>query len=185
MKAFYPNTILYLPNKNEYYASYYHERFSIKNIIYGHGHRGNYCSINLPADYADVVFSSGVLEHVHEYQVTEFQALSEINRVMKKNGFLFIWNLPYKYGSVEILNILLRRWHHSRRFIKEEIIKLLKETCFEIVFFDHHELMNIMMRNVLGKIIGHENAFIFDYYISKIPIINFIAQHFTIVARKM
>ena len=103
---------------------------------------------------------------------TEKQALHDINRILKQDGMLFIWNLPYKYGSVEMLNHLLGRWHHDRRYTKKGIVTLLEDSGFEIICFDHHELLNMTARNIMGKIIGHDNAFIFDYYISKLPIVN-------------
>jgi hypothetical protein len=112
------------------------------------------------------------------------EALRDINRVLNKNGLLFIWNLPCEFGSVEILNHIIGRWHHNRRYIKKEIEDLLNNTGFDVIYIDRHELLNMMSRNLLGKIIGHDNAFIFDYYVSKLPVINMIAQHFTIVARK-
>lgn len=183
MELFYPNTICYLPDKNEYFAGYWHEKLLIKNVVYGYS-ANDYRLLNLPDSYVDVVLSSGVLEHTYEYGVAECEALSELYRVLKDGGMLFIWNLPYKYGSVEMLNHLLVRWHHKRRYTKKEIVTLLINSGFEIICFDHHELLNMTLRNIIGKIIGHDNAFIIDYYMSKLPIINLIAQHFTIVARK-
>lgn len=183
VEIFYPEIICYLHDKNEYYATYWHEKLLVNKVLYGHGPTDSR-RINLPDHQVDAVLSSGVLEHSHEYGVSEYEALSEINRVLKYNGMLFIWNLPFKYGSVEILNHLIGRWHHDRRYTKKEIMTLLGDSGFDIIFFDHHELMNMMARNMIGNIIGHSNAFIVDYYLSKLPMVNLIAQHFTIVARK-
>jgi hypothetical protein len=63
-------------------------------------------------------------------------------------------------------------------------VTLLEDVGFEIICFDHHELLNMVSRNIIGKIIGYDNVFIFDYYISKLTIAKLIAQHFTIVVRK-
>jgi SAM-dependent methyltransferase len=183
MELFYPKTICYLPNESEYFADYWHKKLLINNVVYGRA-PNDYHSINLPDSHVDVILSSGVLEHTREHGVAESEALSELYRVLKDDGMLFIWNFPYKYGSVEILNHLLGRWHHERRYTKKEIVILLEDAGFDIIYFDHHELLNMFLRNMIGKIIGYDNIFIFDYYISKLPILKLVAQHFTIVARK-
>ena len=183
MSHFFKNTACYVlkddPYYNAYDLKYWHSKLSVKNVIFG----TDSARINLPDYSVDVVLSSGVLEHVREGGTTEKQALHGINRILKQDGMLFIWNLPYKYGSGEMLYQLLKRKHHDRRYVRKEIITLL-DTDFEIIYFDHHGLMTVKMLNVVARIIGHDNAFIFDYYISKLPIVNLIAQHFTIVARK-
>jgi predicted SAM-dependent methyltransferase len=86
--------------------------------MYGHG-PNDYHLINLPDSHVDVILSSGVLEHTWEYGIAEGEALSELYRVLKDDGMFYIWNLPYKYGSVEMLNHLLGRWHHERRYPKK------------------------------------------------------------------
>jgi SAM-dependent methyltransferase len=183
LQYYYPNTECYLPPEHEDYVTdhnYWHNVLDVKPVKYGKLSN----IINYEDSSVDTVLSSGVLEHVLEIGVSEEETLFEINRILKKDGLFFIWNLPFQYGSVELLNSLLGRWHHERRYKKSEIIELLEKHEFEILQIDHHELMNMMIRNLLGKIIGHENAFIVDYYISKLPIVNSIAQHFTIVAKK-
>jgi SAM-dependent methyltransferase len=180
LTKFFPNVECYLPDYNEYFTDYWHQRLSIKRVKYGNSYRTiDYCD-----NYADVVLLSGVLEHTHEQGISKQNALMEIRRILKPNGMLFIWNLPCQYGFVELINIALGRWHHERRFRKEEVIALLQNSDFEICAIDHHELMNMMTRNMLGKIIGHYNAFICDYFLSKLPIVNLIVQHFTVIAKK-
>ncbi len=180
LMQFFPYVECYLPDENEYFAPFWHDRLSIKRVKYGNSYRTiNYCD-----NHADAVVSSGVLEHTHEQGISESDALIEIRRILKDNGIFFIWNLPYKYGSIERLNTLLGRWCHSRRFTQKEIIVLLEKSGFEICAIEHHELMNMMMRNALGKIVGYDNAFVFDYFLSKLPIVNLIGQHFTVVAKK-
>jgi SAM-dependent methyltransferase len=186
MSHFFKNTRCYVLKDDSYYneygLEYWHKVLSVAagSVVFG----ADPAKINLPPCSMDVILSSGVLEHVHEIGGDDVQALSDINRVLKMGGLLFIWNLPFKYGSVEMLNHLLGRWHHDRRYTKKEVVSLLERSGFEIIFFDHHELMNMMTRNIIGKVIGHDNAFIIDYYLSKLPLFNLVAQHFTIVAKK-
>ncbi|MBI5583381.1 MAG: methyltransferase domain-containing protein, partial [Deltaproteobacteria bacterium] len=67
----------------------------------------------------DAFISSGVLEHVREDGVgDELTILKEVHRVLKKDGRLFIWNLPARWGSSELLAILTGKWHHDFRYRK-------------------------------------------------------------------
>jgi hypothetical protein len=49
---------------------------------------------------------------------------------------------------------------------------------------DQHEILNLCSRNLLGRVIGHVNAWMLDYYLSKAVLFGAVAQHFTIVAQK-
>ncbi len=181
MQAFYPKTECYLaPNIEVSDNSYWHERLNVRPVKHGQV----YNRIDYSNSSVDAVLSSGVLEHVHESNISEQDAIAEVHRILKNDGLFFIWNLPYLYGSVELLNASLGRWHHDRRYKKSDILEILKSNNFEILFVDHHEFLNMMSRSALGSLIGHGNAFIVDYVLSKTPPFNLLAQHFTLVARK-
>jgi ubiquinone/menaquinone biosynthesis C-methylase UbiE len=179
LSQYYPNTECYLANKDEYYATFWHDKLNIKNVKFG-----NYKGIDYHDNSADVLISSGVLEHVREYGLTEQESLSEIYRVLKPGGKFFLWNFPCKFGSIEMLYRLFNRTIHQYTYTKQETMELLKNAGFEIEFYDHHEFFNTKTRNVISKIIGVQYAWMLDYYFSKIPLINLIAQHMTIVAIK-
>jgi SAM-dependent methyltransferase len=143
-------------------------------------------SINRPSASYDAVVASGVLEHVREQYggiATEADALSEIRRVLKPNGLLFIWNLPSRFGAVEGLNRLLRRSVHPFTYTETQIRGLLATAGFEVVALDHHEFLNLSSRDRLGRLIGHERAWQWDYAVSRLWPLRYVAQHFTIVAR--
>jgi len=147
---------------------------------------GNATIINRSDASYDAVISSGVFEHVREDYggCSEGAALREVYRILKPSGLFFIWNLPSSLGAVELLNTALGRKVHTCTYFKREIIELLKSVGFEVVALDHHEFLNMMLRNLLGKIIGHNKAWRVDYILSKIPPFSIFAQHFTIVAKK-
>lgn len=180
LSSYYPNTECFLPNQEEYYAKFWHDKLNINNVKFG----SNYKKIDYENDSVDVLLSSGVLEHVREYGMTEQESLSEIYRVLKPGGKFFLWNFPCKFGSIEMLYRLFNKTIHHYTYTKEETMELLKNAGFEIEFYDHHEFFNTKTRTIVSKIIGVQHAWILDYYFSKIPLINLIAQHMTIVAVK-
>jgi ubiquinone/menaquinone biosynthesis C-methylase UbiE len=183
LRSSFPNVICYVPDRTEYEVEYYHRKFGVDDIVkFGPGYGS--AAIDLADASVDAVISSGVLEHTREHGVSEQDSLREIWRVLRPGGSFFIWNLPRKWGSVELLNTVLRRSFHQYKYRGRDITKLLTEAGFEVELFDRHELLNLSSRNALGKLIGDVRAWTADYYFSKAFLGGAFAQHFTIVARK-
>lgn len=180
LARFWKNTDCYVADDKDALQNYWLQRLGIERIRYA---GGDYRKINLPDGYADVLVSSGVLEHTYEFDVPDTEALSDIYRVLKPGGLLFVWNLPHVWGSVEILNGMLRRWHHTVRYTAKETRAKLSAAGFQVESMDRHEFMNMASRNALFKLIG-PRAFSFDYALSKIPPMSLFGQHLTVVARK-
>lgn len=131
------------------------------------------------------VCSSGVLEHVRERGTTEISSLSEIFRIVKPGGYLFIWNLPHIRGFPEIIKGFIGKWHHPYIYTKKCIVQLLESSGFEVIFCDSHEFLPIGARKLLTTIgVPPWLTFEFDYFLSKIPPFSFFRQHITVVCRK-
>lgn len=123
-------------------------------------------ALNLPFknEEFDAAFMIAVFPHIPSEKL-QIQALSEVNRVLKKNGYLFItcWNLfQPKYFLINLKNrfknpkiyqgvglrdffipwksskgeILAQRFHHL--FTKKELKKILKKSGFKIekIFYE-------------------------------------------------
>jgi 2-polyprenyl-3-methyl-5-hydroxy-6-metoxy-1,4-benzoquinol methylase len=134
----------------------------------------------------DAVISSGVLEHVKEYGGDEVQILEELKRITKQDGFLFIWNLPSKYSANEGIKQMIRKgWTHPIRYSGSEIAKIIQRSGWEIVFHDKHEFLPMSLRSRICQAFGASPCciFIFDYYLSKLPVFNLFYQHHTIICR--
>ncbi len=131
------------------------------------------------------VVSSGVLEHVREYGTSESESLTEIFRVIKPGGYLFIWNLPRVGGFPEVMKRLIGRWYHPFKYTKNSITQLVKSAGFEIVFYDSHEFSPIGIRKLAEKIgIPPWLSFEIDFILSKTPPFSFFRQHITIICKK-
>lgn len=180
MSTYWPNTDCYVADDKDPLQNYWLERLGVNRVKFA---GGDYRKINLPDSYADALISSGVLEHTYEFNVPDTEALAEIYRVLKPGGLFFIWNLPHVWGSVEILNGILRRWHHSVRYTAKEARTKIEGAGLQILELERHEFVNMATRNAMVKLMGPK-AFGADYYLSKIPPMSFFGQHLTIVVKK-
>ena len=109
-------------------------------------------SLSLETDSIDVFISSGVLEHVREDGIgDEERILKEIGRVLKGRGLLFIWNLPAKLGTSELLAMIRGKWHHQFRYWQKDILYLLRQTGFELLYLDKHKFLPGSLLNFFRK----------------------------------
>lgn len=77
----------------------------------------------------DAALSCGVLEHV-PYPAA---SLAELARVLRPDGYLFIYNLPQRWSWPELARETLRMGDtHRRRFTLQDVRDLLKSTGFRI-----------------------------------------------------
>jgi hypothetical protein len=141
--------------------------------------------LDLKSNSVDGFISSGVLEHVREDgKGKEEIILQEIQRVLKKRGLFFIWNLPAKLGTSEVLAMISGQWHHQYRYWKKEIISLLENSNFEILYVDKHKFFPGAVMNFLERWINPANLLKFDNALSRFFLFNTLARDFVVVARK-
>lgn len=77
----------------------------------------------------DVVVSCGVLEHVQDDRAS----VAEIRRVLCPGGLFAIYNLPQRWGYVELLVTLFRLGYtHERRYSAAGTRRLLAEHGFRV-----------------------------------------------------
>jgi SAM-dependent methyltransferase len=141
--------------------------------------------LSLDSNSVDVFISSGVLEHVREDGIgREETILREIHRVLKEGGLFFIWNLPAKLGTSELLAVTTGKWHHQYRYWKKEILNLLENSNFEILYSDKHKFFPGAVMNLLERWIAPTNLLNFDNRLSHIFPFNLMARDFVLIARK-
>jgi len=100
----------------------------------------------------DVVISGGIVEHVPETAKT----ISELSRVLKKNGYLLI-HVPHKISVFTITKKIqqffgLWKCGYEKSFTKKYFSKLLKENGFEIKEYFLSEF-HPGKHKIIGKII--------------------------------
>jgi SAM-dependent methyltransferase len=141
--------------------------------------------LSLESDSVDGFISSGVLEHVREDGIgKEETILREIHRVLKDRGLLFIWNLPARLGTSELLAMMTGKWHHSFRYFKKDICRLLRGADFEILFQDKHKFFPGGLMTLLEKRMDPIALMKLDNSLSRLFPFNVFARDFALVARK-
>ena len=78
------------------------------------------------SNYFDAVVGFGVLEHVPY----EYDALKEVNRVLKDDGLFFCFNLPNQYGYLHHVAHARGIMYHDRLYTRKETQFLLKRSGF-------------------------------------------------------
>jgi hypothetical protein len=142
--------------------------------------------LNLKSNSVEGFISSGVLEHVREDgQGKEEMILQEIHRVLKKGGLFFIWNLPAKLGTSEVLAMISGKWRHQYRYWKKDIVHLLENSDFEILYLDKHKFFPGAVMNLLERRIEPLVLLKFDHGLSRFFPFNTMARDFVVVARKI
>ena len=158
----------------------FRERFGLPTIEGPDPHR-----IAVDDASMDVCISSGVLEHVPEDGVgTEAAALAELHRVLRPGGLLFVWNLPTKWGSSELLAMGLRRWHHRFRYHRRDVVRLVEGAGFRIAYLDKHKLLPGSVAHRLGGWLGPARLMRWDDASSRVFPLSLLARDFGVVARK-
>jgi SAM-dependent methyltransferase len=77
----------------------------------------------------DAVVSFGVLEHVPY----DYEALKELNRVLKDDGLFFCFNLPNRTGYIHRVAWWRGVRYHDRNYGRREIQTLLKRAGFNTI----------------------------------------------------
>ncbi|MFA5047530.1 MAG: class I SAM-dependent methyltransferase [Patescibacteria group bacterium] len=139
----------------------------------------------------DGVLSCGVLEHITECGGDEIESIKEISRILKPSGKFFIYQLPQGLAWQENLvqRIGLKKYYHSRRYFKHEIVSILEYNGFNVIRIKRSNFIPKTLaglpesiRNIYGRFSVILN--LIDYIICQIPVINVFAGSLEILAVK-
>lgn len=85
----------------------------------------------------DIVISMGVLEHVPQDQ----NSLKEINRILKPNGLLFCFFLPYQWSWTQQLAHWRGNYYHDRLYSKRQVQRMLTRANLRLLDIWHRQLL--------------------------------------------
>jgi SAM-dependent methyltransferase len=163
------------------FYSLFQEQFKIPTLW---GHDPN--RLALEDQSVDVFISSGVLEHVREDGIgDEKKILADIFRVLKPGGLFFIWNLPAKLGTSELLAACGGGWRHRVRYWQKDIVGLLRQADLEIIYLDKHKFLPGSLMAALAKKIDSLLLTQWDHLLSRVFPFSVLARDFGIVARRI
>lgn len=81
----------------------------------------------------DLIFGSGVLEHVHEFGGDQAGSIRELARVLKPGGTLWVFHLPNRWSWNENIRGLFGMAVHSRLYTRADFSALIEGSGLEIV----------------------------------------------------
>src|SRR5690606_10553473 len=97
----------------------------------------NPSDIPFPDNSFDLIFSVGVLEHVHETGGDQMHSMREINRILRPGGRFFCYHLPNQYTWIEFIKGLFvsgkgKHYLHTKKFTSTDINNLAADSGFEV-----------------------------------------------------
>ncbi|MEI6631812.1 MAG: class I SAM-dependent methyltransferase [bacterium] len=174
-----------IPSDVHYASSVFLSEMGIGNLI-------RIDSVDLPFkdESLEAVLSCGVLEHVAHPE----ESLDELNRVITKQGWLFIYMLPYKYGLYEFIASILKKSDHPVKYTFQSIKRILKKHGFEIIGFKRGNLFPknlVFMPLFILKFIENlynehcDSCIFIEKILLRIPVLNLLSGTLEIKARKI
>lgn len=110
----------------------------------------NPVTITLPDQSFDVVFSSGVLEHVHQSGGSQEASMAEVARLLRPGGRFVCFHFPNRGALTWRLSKHAKRVH-DRTFGPDEVRALMRGAGLEI---EHMHRYNFLPRNMMARLSG-------------------------------
>lgn len=146
-------------------------------------------ALNLPfkREKFDAVISFGVMEHVKD----DDEFINQIYRILKKGGYNFVFDLPNKYGFLEVLGQVLGGIKpHDRKYTKNQISTVFMTREFGELKIERENFLPAQVGRIsklLGDIFNKYYLPIdkLDFLWSKLFPLNLISTSFRICCRKL
>ena len=132
----------------------------------------------------DAVVACGALEHVDR----DRHSLSELRRVLKPGGLLFIFNLPNKYSLIEFFARHTSVGGHFHLYDKNEIRSKLLDANFEVVRIEHAHMLPHNPSRMSLSVKSYDTNYValrkIDHALESIPLLRFFSNEWIAVARR-
>jgi SAM-dependent methyltransferase len=141
---------------------------------------------HLPFDncYFDAVVAHAVIEHVPSNVISFL--FQEIQRVLKPQGYFFIFRTPRKQATLEHLARLLRLGSHEILIDEQEICLMLKIYNFDIISIRRTDLILSVLHGNLQDFWNRLTPALLkvDELLLDTPL-NYFAHHLQVVSQKL
>ena len=133
----------------------------------------------------DAVLSSGVLEHVAD----PVASLQEVSRVLKRNGYFFVFRLPNKYSYSEFISDRLGRGDHPVKYSRREITATLQRSGYDVISSAYQGFLPYNLKGFpsLARELYHclDRCWaVLDPLLTACPGLNLFSTNLELVARK-
>jgi SAM-dependent methyltransferase len=123
----------------------------------------------------DFVYAIRVLKYVNEFEYV----LSEINRVLKRNGIL-VFSMPNKY-SINSLNIF--RKIPYRRISKNELLRILEENGFSVVRIEGGPKLPDFLYDISNKLLFLRTILLIEQFLKRLLGLEFSRTFFILTIK--
>ena len=141
--------------------------------------------IDLPTNSVGTIISSGVIEHVQEFETTPEEILKEASRILEPGGYFVIWKLPNVSAVSEIKSDIIGKWSHEYRYTLRGFERLAKKAGFEVIEKGSEGLLPLRLSVFLRKNILLRTVDNFFLKLSQIsPFSVFANDHYFLLKNK-
>ncbi|MDY0152006.1 MAG: class I SAM-dependent methyltransferase [Candidatus Cloacimonas sp.] len=157
------------------------------------GSLDNFVDLPFPCEEFDLVFSVGVLEHVHEMGGSQNASLKEVWRVLNNGGLFLCYHFPNRTSWIEFTVRLINKmfgtkYHtHTKLFSKNDIHFLFFSNNFKIIQYKRYNFIPRNRLKFLPMIIknSHVSVMVIDLIDKMFSIIlPWFCQNWYVVAQK-
>jgi SAM-dependent methyltransferase len=163
---------------------FWHERLSVTRRIFARESDLLSGKISCESSSYDAVICSGVLEHTFEFGVEDLQALREMHRVLRDDGYLFIWHLPCKNSCEERQARRPGEWRHILSYELDEVLVKLSLAGFQVLGIEKTNLAFGALLGALGWLFSVPRLWSWEMWLASTRWLGPQAHDFTIVCRK-
>jgi SAM-dependent methyltransferase len=133
----------------------------------------------------DTIVAYAVIEHLEENGFSAAAFLAECNRVLKKNGRIFIFKCPQKYSCTENLARLLGLPHHDKLFSMAELKDLFTSSGFKVMHLEKTDFVPAFVPGVSVRTLNLFAPFMLSVQkILKLLRLDFFAHNWRLMATK-
>jgi ubiquinone/menaquinone biosynthesis C-methylase UbiE len=132
----------------------------------------------------DAVVAYAVIEHIPSCILD--QIIAEVSRVLKTNGYFFVYRTPRKLAIAEHTASLFRLGHHKSLLNEEEVVSMLKKHGFSVLKVERTDMIiSFIPIRVLQHLWNFLSPilFVLDRLALRTPL-SIFAHHMRIIARK-
>lgn len=143
---------------------------------------GDPVALPFPDDHFEAILSSGVLEHVQYPEAS----LTELHRVLKPGGRLFIYKLPNRFSYLEVVARTMGFYYHGklphdRLYTRKRVYGLLSRHGFRVDAFRRSNMLPLTLDGAFAM--RHASRiWRASQWLARIPLINLAATNLNVDA---
>ncbi|HEY2767459.1 MAG TPA: class I SAM-dependent methyltransferase [Solirubrobacteraceae bacterium] len=170
----------------EYREGETHRSVSLEHFPDVHAHlSGEPVALPFPDDHFEAVLSCGVLEHVQDPGAS----LTELHRILRPGGRLFVYKLPNRFSYLEVIARAMGLYYHGklqydRVYDRSRVYSLIPSRGFRIDAFRRTNMVPLTLSNAFAWRHTDEIMWL-NRALGRTPVVNLLATNLELDATVM